>query len=106
MAIISRDLFLVANKHLNVSHRIFCPVQFSIEFFRTGQNISDSFFNYLESLDFFAFSTVIVEPPSYPKVIPLSDPSRSHRQVLVDRGGNRLLRGRYNSDRNASRHFD
>ena len=72
LAIISRDLFLVANKHLNVSHRIFCPVQFSIEFFRTGQNISDSFFNYLESLDFFAFSTVIVEPPSYPKVIPLS----------------------------------
>ena len=39
--IVSRDLFLVANKHPKTSHRIFCPVQFSNEFFRTGQKIPD-----------------------------------------------------------------
>ena len=53
---------------------IFCPVQFSAWFFRTGQKIPDfSSVNYLESLDFFGFFfTKMVEPISYPKVIPLS----------------------------------
>ena len=71
--IVSRDMFLVANKHPKMSLRIFCPIQFSIEFFRTGQKIPDfSSMNDLESLDFRAFHTKMVEPLSYPIVIPLS----------------------------------
>ena len=66
-------MFLVANKHPKTSHRIFCPVQFSIKFFRPGQKIPDfSSMNDLESLDFRAFHTKMVEPVSYPNVIPLS----------------------------------
>ena len=48
--IVTKPLLLVANKQPDSALRIFLPVQFSIEFFRTGPKISD--FSYLESLDF------------------------------------------------------
>ena len=69
--IVTKPLLLVANKQPDSALRIFLPVQFSIKFFRTGQKNSD--FSYLESLDFYAFFfAVLVEPLSYPEVIPLS----------------------------------
>ena len=49
-------MFLVASKHPKTSHRIFCPVQFSNEFFCTGHEILDfSFKNFFGITWFFGF---------------------------------------------------